>query len=173
MKKGQGTLEYLLIIAVSLVIILFTIRAVMNAVESVPEVEVWTAEGAKVVILKVHYDAGGRFIPDIFDLNDEYVVLKNIGDEPANLTGWKLLGNGRRSRRHPFIFPPFVLQPGATVTIHTGRGTNTETDLYWGMRRPVWRNRGDTAYLYDSHGNLVDMCSWRGRGRGEVICHTS
>ncbi|WP_297497143.1 lamin tail domain-containing protein, partial [Thermococcus sp.] len=88
-------------------------------------------------------------------MNDKYVVLKNIGGKPANLTGWKLM-DSRRNRRHAFIFPPFTLKPGATVTVHTGKGANTDIDLCWGKKRPVWNNGGDTAYLYDAQGNLID-----------------
>ncbi|WP_297497140.1 hypothetical protein [Thermococcus sp.] len=42
----------------------FTVRVIVNTAESVPEVSVWTAWGAKVIIYKVHYDAGGLLIPD-------------------------------------------------------------------------------------------------------------
>ncbi len=54
----------------------------------------------------------------------------------------------------------FELQPGATVTIHTGSGTDTATDLYWGSKRAIWNNKGDVVYLYGPNKNLVDTKSW-------------
>ena len=109
--------------------------------------------GLKVVIYHVHYDAEGN---DNENLNDEYVVIKNLGDTAVDLTGWTL----RDEAGHTFTFPRFTLDAGATVTVHTGSGINTETHLYWGKSRAVWNNDHDTAYLYDSHGNLIDKKDW-------------
>ena len=106
-----------------------------------------------VVISYVHYDAEGN---DNENLNDEYVVIKNEGSVTVDLTGWKL----KDEANHLFTFPSFTLESGATVTIHTGSGTNTQTDLYWGKDRAVWNNDHDTAYLYDSSMNLIDQESW-------------
>jgi len=107
----------------------------------------------KVVIYHVHYDAEGN---DNENLNDEYVVIKNLGDTAVDLTGWTL----RDEAGHTFMFPRFTLDAGATVTVHTGSGINTKTHLYWGKSRAVWNNDHDTAYLYDSHGNLIDKKDW-------------
>ncbi len=46
--------------------------------------------------------------------------------------------------------------PGLAVRLHTGVGTNSGTDLYWGRKAPVWDNPGDRARLYDRYKNLVD-----------------
>ncbi|MEJ2212116.1 MAG: lamin tail domain-containing protein [Anaerolineae bacterium] len=53
-----------------------------------------------------------------------------------------------------------TLQPGATVTLHTGSGTNTSTDLYWHSLAPIWDNESDTAFLYDVDGRFVAGVSW-------------
>jgi len=118
----------------------------------------YTSTGASVssstvVIWKVHYDAAGN---DHQNLNDEYVVLKNIGSTAVSLKGWTLKDEAGKT----FRFPSFVLEPGKTVTIHTGSGTNTATDLYWGSGRAIWNNDGDTVYLYNSKGELIDKYSW-------------
>ena len=107
----------------------------------------------KIVISYVHYDAAGN---DHYNLNDEYVVIWNRGSSPVDMTGWKL----KDRAGHTFTFPSFVLGPNKKVTIYTGSGTNTSTKLYWGRNRAVWNNDGDTAYLYDSNGNLIDIYSW-------------
>jgi len=89
-------------------------------------------------------------------LNDEYIVIKNVGSEAVDLTAWEL----KDEAGHCFTFPSFTLEAGATVTVHTGSGGNTQTDLYWGRGAAVWNNDHDTAYLYDSGMNLKDQESW-------------
>jgi len=85
-------------------------------------------------------------------LADEWVKITNSGTSPVTVTGWKITDD---DVKHTYIFPPFTLSSGATVTLHTGDGTDTATELYWGGRY-VWNNDGDTARLYDSNGNLID-----------------
>jgi len=107
-----------------------------------------------VRITYVHYDAYGN---DNYNLNDEYVVIKNYGDTAVNLAGWKL----KDEAGHTYTFPDFTLEAESTVTVHSGSGVNTQTDLYWGRTYgAIWNNNHDTAYLYDAMGNLVDEYSW-------------
>jgi hypothetical protein len=54
------------------------------------------------------------------------------------------------------------------VKIHTGRGTNTQTNRYWGRRAYVW-NTGDRATLKNRAGTVIDRCSYSG-GDTSVIC---
>lgn len=49
---------------------------------------------------------------------------------------------------------------GATITVYTGGGTDTDSELYWGSGSAIWNNDGDTASLYDGSGALVDSYSW-------------
>jgi len=115
-----------------------------------------TATTGKVVIIKVHYDAGGPQVRDTNKLNDEYVVLKNQGSVPVNLKGWRIMDEAG----HTYHFPALVLRPGQEVVLHTGSGTDTSHDLYWESKRAIWNNDHDTVYLYDSQGRLVDKFSW-------------
>lgn len=48
-----------------------------------------------------------------------------------------------------------TLDSEATVTVYTGEGTNSATELYWGSGNLIWNNDGDTAYLYDISGKVV------------------
>lgn len=86
------------------------------------------------------------------DLKNEWVKIKNLGSSSVDLKGWQIRDEGDK---HTYTFPSFQLEGGATVTLYTGKGTNTETELYWGSGNHIWNNDGDTAYLYDSSGNLV------------------
>ncbi|MEW5937934.1 MAG: lamin tail domain-containing protein [Candidatus Thermoplasmatota archaeon] len=102
-----------------------------------------------VYISYVHYDAAGN---DWDNLNDEYLVITNEESTAVTLSGWVI----KDLANHDYIFPAFTLDPGASVTLYTGSGTNTATALYWGSGAPIWNNDHDTAYLMDHTGALVD-----------------
>jgi competence protein ComEC len=87
---------------------------------------------------------------------EEYVCFTNWGPTYENMTGWRV----QDDVAHTYTFPTFGLGPGATVRLHTGSGTNSATDLYWGRGAAVWNNGGDTVYLYDEAWNLVDSYSY-------------
>jgi hypothetical protein len=90
-------------------------------------------------------------------LNAEYVVITNSSYTASyTLTGYTVSDRSA----HVYKFRTFVLKPRASVTLHTGIGTNTSTNLYWGSRAYIWNNDGDTAYLKNSAGTLRDSCSW-------------
>nr|WP_233265084.1 lamin tail domain-containing protein [Halomarina oriensis] len=105
--------------------------------------------GDGVTVTTVNYDAAGD---DGSNLNDEYVVLENTGGASVDLTGWTLSD----AADHVYTFPTFSLDAGATVTVHTGSGSDTATALYWGNGSPLWNNGGDTATLADDTGAVVD-----------------
>lgn len=114
----------------------------------------WTRGDADVRITALHYDAPGS---DHMAPNGEWVELTNMGDQPVNLHGYTLKDAGT----HLYTFSAVVLAPGATVRIYSGVGTDTATELHWGLAGDaVWNNDGDTAYLYDSAGAFVDSYSY-------------
>jgi Lamin Tail Domain len=90
-------------------------------------------------------------------LNSEYVVISNSSYTASyNLTGYTVSDRSA----HVYKFRTFVLKPRASVVLHTGSGTNTSTNLYWGSRAYIWNNTGDTSYLKNSVGTLKDSCAW-------------
>jgi micrococcal nuclease len=117
-----------------------------------------SASASAVVILRVEYDAPGD---DALNLNEEWVLIRNDGLVPASLDGWVLKD---RSATHRYHFPEgFTLQPKSTVMVHSGKGVDTATDLYWGHEGSgIWNNDGDTAFLHDSAGNMVASFSYGG-----------
>jgi len=68
------------------------------------------------------------------------------------LTGWTVSDEAGKTYQIP---DGFTLDPGATVTLHTGSGTDTETDLYWDAGRPVWNNGGGTVTVTTAEGDVV------------------
>ncbi len=86
------------------------------------------------------------------DLQEEWVSVANGEPAAANLTGWTITDEGARNT---YTFPAFTLDSGADVTVHSGAGNDTATDLYWGRSSPVWNNDGDIATLADTSGAVV------------------
>ncbi|MDS0220198.1 lamin tail domain-containing protein [Haloarcula sp. S1AR25-5A] len=102
-----------------------------------------------LVIDRVRADAAGD---DRDNLNDEYVVFRNAGAEPLAMGGWTVAD----AAGHTYTVPDgFTLEPDDTVTLHTGSGTDTDTDLYWGSGRPIWNNGGDTVTVTDADNETV------------------
>ncbi|EMA03759.1 competence protein ComEC [Haloarcula vallismortis] len=102
-----------------------------------------------LIIDRVRADAAGD---DRDNLNDEYVVFRNAGAEPLEMGGWTVADEAG----HTYTVPDgFTLEPDATVTLHTGSGTDTDTDLYWGSGRPIWNNGGDTITVTDTDNETV------------------
>ena len=99
-------------------------------------------------VTEFHYDAEGN---DNYNLNDEYVTLKNTCASFLNMTMWKVSDE----RGYVYTFPTFILDSQASVTLYTGSGTDTATVLYWGRTSAIWNNNGDTLHLRDSSGSLL------------------
>ena len=55
-----------------------------------------------------------------------------------------------------YTFPNLFLGTGGSVRVHTGSGSNSATDLYWGLDAPVWGEPGDIATLRDESGLPID-----------------
>ena len=109
-----------------------------------------------VVISRVEADPPGD---DTLDPNAEWVQVRNGGTVEVDLTGWGLKDE---SSSHRFVFPSgFALRVAGVVTVHTGCGAPTATDLYWcNEGSAIWNNEGDTAFLSDPRGNVVDSRSY-------------
>ena len=86
-------------------------------------------------------------------VNQEYVKITNKGTTAISMKGWRITDKGAI---HTYKFSSsYTLKAKSTVTLYTGRGTNTATKLFWQRSAFVWNNEGDTAYLYNAQGKLV------------------
>jgi micrococcal nuclease len=99
-------------------------------------------------IFRFHYNAKGN---DNHNLNDEYVVFRNKCTHPVKLGGWMLKDAANKT----YTFRDFTLENKTKVSLHTGSGTDNQTDLYWGQKTAVWNNNGDRLRMWDSDGNLM------------------
>jgi LysM repeat protein len=82
------------------------------------------------------------------NLDGEMIRIKNPGPV-IDLTGWTI----RSPSGADYVFPAFSLFPQGAVNLHTGSGTDSIIDLYWGLDAPIW-NSGDVVMLSDAQGGL-------------------
>ncbi|WP_266074774.1 lamin tail domain-containing protein [Haladaptatus caseinilyticus] len=94
----------------------------------------------------IHADASGN---DNYNLNDEFVVFENTGSNTVSLSGWTISD----AAGNAYSFSDVSLAPGETVTLHTGSGTDSSSDLYWNRGSAVWNNAGDSAFLDTGSGS--------------------
>jgi len=84
------------------------------------------------------------------DLTRESVRIRNRGGA-VSLEGWTLSDAGGDR----FLFPRLVLFPGGEVTLHSGPGVSTPTDIFWNRPAPAWQS-GELLTLRDAEGAVVD-----------------
>jgi len=92
------------------------------------------------------------------NVNGEWTKVRN--DSPSRavpLAGWWI----RDSMQRRYTIPAgTVLEPGQTLTLHTGRGIDQGLTRYWGLGVTLYPNpspgehTGDGAYLFDPQGDL-------------------
>jgi hypothetical protein len=83
------------------------------------------------------------------------MIVSNT-DVPVDMTGFALSDDSD----HIYNFADFTLSIGSAVKVFTGSGPDTPSFLYWGSKTPIWNNDGDTAYLKDADGLLIDEYSY-------------
>jgi hypothetical protein len=114
------------------------------------------ARKSSVVIRKIWYNSPGSDTGSNASLNHEWVKLHNRTGFPVTMTGWTL----RDAKHHVFTFGTYTLQPHSYVKIHTGSGTRTQANRYWGHSWYIWNNTGDTATLERPSGKVKSRCSY-------------
>ncbi|WP_235681710.1 peroxidase family protein [Halorubrum salinarum] len=81
------------------------------------------------------------------DALDESVTLRNLGDEPVDLTGYVIDLGGQRDG-----LPSATLGPDETLTVHVGAGADTDSDHYLGRGAPALDDEGEVVAVYDADG---------------------
>ncbi|MFI8516781.1 lamin tail domain-containing protein [Streptomyces sp. NPDC085481] len=119
-----------------------------------------------VHLYKIYYDSPGTDTRSSASLNAEYVQIRNTTGAAVNLRGWTLTD----AANHKYTFGNYTLGKGKTVTVRTGRGTNTAANLYQGRGAYVWNNDKDTATLRKSNGTRIDTCSYNSTRVDSVMC---
>jgi Lamin Tail Domain len=121
-----------------------------------------------VQIFRIYYNSPGTDTGSNTSLNAEFITLHNRCSTARPLTNWIIRDSGPN---HTYTFGTYTLGAGAYVRVHTGKGTNTATDRYWGLGWYVWNNDKDAAYLRDyPNRTLIDYCSYTGPDPGWIYC---
>jgi hypothetical protein len=124
------------------------------------------AAAPAVQFTRAYYNSPGSDNRTNSSLNAEYVTVKNTTQSTINLDRWTV----RDKARHVYTFVGNVtVKPGATLWLHTGRGTDTASHRYWNSGNYIWNNTGDTAYLRNPGGTQIDVCSWP-KGERPIAC---
>ncbi|WP_411963402.1 lamin tail domain-containing protein [Haloferax sp. YSMS24] len=105
-----------------------------------------TVDGLSVSVVA---DAPGN---DNDNLDEEYVTLRNDGEEPIDLSGWTI--SDAVGATYTFA-EGTELAAGATMRLYTGSGTDSADERYWGRSSAVWNNGGDTVTVRDETGDVV------------------
>ena len=99
--------------------------------------------------------------PDDENPNGEWIVIENTGAEAVDLTGWVIKDE---STRHRFEFPAgATLDSAASAVVYSGCGSDGGGEYYWcSDGGSIWTNSGDTGFLLDPSGNIVDSWAYSG-----------
>jgi len=81
-----------------------------------------------VRIYEIYYDSPGTDLGSNTSLNGEWIRLRNVCSTGKSLYHWTI----RDYAGHTYTFGSYTLKAYSYVKIHTGKGTNTTTDRYWG-----------------------------------------
>ena len=122
------------------------------------------AAGA-ITFSHIQYNSPGSDTGSNSSLNAEYVRLHNNSSKNIAMKGWTV----RDAQGHVYTFGTYTLHAGKSVTLHTGKGSNTSANRYWGSKAYIWNNTGDTATLKNAPGTKIDSCKW-GDGPGTTNC---
>ncbi len=82
------------------------------------------------------------------DLEQEYVLLRRLGEGDLDLSGWKL----QDARGDTYTFQGLILFKGGAVRLYSRPGGDTATELYWSRSEAAWKP-GDSVVLLDAQGN--------------------
>lgn len=112
---------------------------------------IWNSKFGCIVVHELNFDAKGN---DCKNPNDEFVVFRNFCNSPVNMSGYKL----KDSEENFYVFKNVILGPEEYITLHSGRGIDNETDLFWNSNKScpaVWNNDGDKLFMRDRDGYLI------------------
>lgn len=110
-------------------------------------------EDFRAIIIRINYDAAGD---DSKNMNDEYIIFLNNSGQDINVGGWTVKDSGTNI----YEFKKYLFKNSTEIILFSGSGNDGENKFYWNSKMPVWNNSGDTLYLRDGSGLLVEMLSY-------------
>jgi hypothetical protein len=107
-------------------------------------------------ISEIYYNSPGSDLRSAASLNAEWVRIVNPTARAVSLTNWTV----KDRQNHTYRFGSFALKAHGSVVLHTGRGTNTAANRYWGSGNYIWNNDTDAATLRNSGSAVVDSLAY-------------
>ena len=92
---------------------------------------------------------------------DETITFENTGELPFDLSGFVVdLEPDQPQQNVPF--PDVTLQPGETITLHIGTGTDSSSDFYAGYAQAKLNNLGDAIHVRSPTGETILVFEYLG-----------
>jgi hypothetical protein len=138
----------------------------LTTVLVVPTAQTASAGGC-VHIHKIVYNSPGTDDGSNASLNGEFARLHNACGSKLSLHGFTLRDKQGNTYDR---FGTFKLGPGRFLDIHTGKGSNTRTDRFWGRVGYVWNNSSDIATLRNAFKVIRSRCSYFDPNKSSTLC---
>lgn len=123
-----------------------------------------TQPKVKISLTKLHPNAGG-YSPENLNLNDEYIVIKNLG-ETVDTSYWKV----KNSKNEIITLPTYKFSKNSTITIYSGSKPKCYAPkalhicksipanyFFLGRKTEMWNNQHDTITLYQGSRVLLSQ----------------
>ena len=134
--------------------------------DGTPRLLITPRPASAIRISRIYYDSPGPDRATNQSLNAEFVRLKNTSRTAQQLRGWRISDLDG----HVYRFGPLRLRPGASVTVHSGRGRDTRKDRYWNRRGYVWDNTRELVRVHTARGRLADQCRYDNSRASQIRC---
>ncbi|MAT45175.1 MAG: hypothetical protein CL609_22840 [Anaerolineaceae bacterium] len=108
------------------------------------------ATTGNIQIISIRANGSGTSEPD------EYVEIKNMDSKIIQVHNWTI----RDIANHVYTFRSYEMQPGQTCRVYTNQDHPEYCSFNYQSSSAIWNNSGDTAYLKDSTGKLIDEYSY-------------
>jgi Lamin Tail Domain/Glycine rich protein len=134
--------------------------------DGTPRLLITPRPASAVRVSRIYYNSPGPDTGSNKSLNAEFVRLTNTSGTVQQLRGWTISD----SEGHVYRFGPLGLQPGQSVTVHTGHGRDTPKDRYWNRRGYAWDNTRDLVRVHTADGTLADQCRYDDSRASQLRC---
>ena len=115
-----------------------------------------TAAASDLVIADIQAEPEGDGEP-----TDETITFENTGEFPFDLSGFVIdLEPDQPQQNVPF--PDVTLQPGATITLHIGAGTDSSSDFFAGYTQAKLNDLGDAIHVRSPTGETILVFEYLG-----------
>ena len=129
-----------------------------------PRVVITPQPASAVRISRIYYNSPGPDTGSNPSLNGEWIRLTNTGPTSRQLRDWWITDAGG----HVYRFGRLALRSGASVTVHSGRGTGHKQ--YWNSSVYIWDNTRELARVYRPNGELASQCRYDDAHRSQIRC---